>query len=110
MLRIVDNSVTLTRGDSAYINIVPLTPDGEVYELDPADRIYFTLRRSPKRDEGSNPCLIEKTFWENAIKLDPQDTQFLNYGKYFYDVELIFKNGDVSTICSGTFTLTYEIR
>lgn len=110
MLRIVDNSITLTRGDSAYINIVPLTPSGDVYELESTDRIYFTLRRSPKKDNNSNPPLIEKTFWENAIKIDPKDTQFLNYGKYYYDVELIFKNGDISTLCSGTFTISYEIR
>ena len=96
MLRLNGDSIKMTRGDTAYFEITVYTPDGEIYELQKKDRLVFTVRETPKKTSGSPP-LLEKSF------------QDIKYGKYFWDVEIIFANGDVNTVCAGTLTLAYEV-
>lgn len=108
MLRLNGDSIKMTRGDTAYFEITVYTPDGEIYELQKKDRLVFTVRETPKKTSGSPP-LLEKSFQDRTIKLVPEDTNFLKYGKYFWDVEIIFANGDVNTVCAGTLTLAYEV-
>lgn len=105
MLQIIENSITMTRGDSVYFEIVCWTPDKKVYELEIGDKIRYCLRNVPNKN---SPPLLEKVFKDNQIKLDPEDTNFLKYGRYFWDCTLEFNNGDINTIASGDITLTYN--
>ena len=108
MLNINGTDIKMTRGDSVILNMVIYTPDGNVYEMQNGDSLYFTVRELPKKTSDSP--LIEKTFSNNDIKLTPADTMFLKYGRYFWDVTLIFSDGDVNTVASGYITLTYEVK
>ena len=108
MLNINGNSIKLTRGDTAYIEITIYTPTGEVYELQDGDTLQFCIREFPKK-QNNRPPLLNKTFNNRTVKILPNDTNALKYGRYYYDVSLIFANGDINTVCAGDITLTYEI-
>lgn len=108
MLKINANSITFTRGDTAYLNIAIYKPSGDIYQMQQGDEIHFCIREFPKTQNC--PPLIQKTFEDYTIKILPEDTKYLKYGRYFWDATLIFANGDINTICSGDITLTYEIE
>lgn len=107
MLKINGNSIKLTRGDTAYLEITIYTPDGKVYELQKNDKLEFCVREFPKKQQNCPP-LLDKVFEDRTIKINPNDTNFLKYGRYFWDVSLIFANGDINTVCSGDITFVYE--
>lgn len=109
MLQVIDNSIKMTRGDSAYFEIDVYTPEGGIYELQDGDKLHFTVRTHPAKKSNSEPPLIEKTFYNNRIKFVPEDTDFIKYGRYFWDCTLVFANGDINTVCSGDITFTYEV-
>lgn len=108
MLSIKKNSISLTRGDNAIISINIYTPDGKIYELQNGDKIIFCVREQLKHSPSSS-YLLKKEFYNYEINIQPQDTNFLDYGQYLYDCSLILNNGEINTICNGTFTLTGEI-
>ena len=42
----------------------------------------------------------------NQFHIEPEDTKFLSFGKYLYDVELTTASGDVYTVIVPT---TFEV-
>ena len=108
MLSINGNEIKMTRGDTVVLNMTIYTPEGKVYELNSGDKLYFTVKTLPKDEK--TPPLIEKVFTCNDITLEPIDTQFLKYGRYFWDSTLEFADGSINTVASGWLTLGYEVR
>ena len=104
-----DNSIELTRGDSAYIR-VPIflnNGEGDEYFLDPLDKLIFSLKKSISDTEYA---FQKKLTGDNVFHIEPKDTKDLEYGSYRYDVELITKTGDVFTVIPPTsFKLTSEV-
>lgn len=104
-----DNSIELTRGDSAYIR-VPIflnNGEGDEYLLDPMDRLIFSLKKTISDTEYT---FQKKLTGDNVFHIEPVDTKDLEYGSYRYDVELITKAGDVFTVIAPTsFKLTSEV-
>lgn len=92
MLDFNNGNITLTRGDSVYINTVILTPCEEVYEPKEDDKIYFIVSRTKETDllnyinngNNDNSVVIKKEFVNRNIKIKDTDTKFLNKGKYYY--------------------------
>lgn len=107
MLQIKENNIRLTRGDSAFIQLNLYYPDGNPVELEGNFKARFTVRKHPMYN-NSTPPLIQKDF-DNLIEIDPLDTQFMNYGDYLYDVQVIDDKGRVSTVCKGRFILDTEV-
>lgn len=110
MIRVAnDNSIELTRGDSAFIR-VPIflnNGQGDEYFLNPEDRLMLSVKRSIKdEDYAFQKCLKG----ENIFHLLPEDTRTLEYGSYKYDVELITKDGDIFTVIEpSNFKLLSEV-
>ena len=96
MLKIENNFIYLTRGDTAYITI---ELENEDY-FEQGDVVTFSLKRklSNEQYELQKEINIENHLNATVIKLDPQDTANKNTGSYFYDIQLTRTSGDVYTI------------
>lgn len=110
ILEIVNNQITLTKGDTAILNLTIYFPNmEEQYELMDGDIVTFSLTNKTECF-GESKVVIKKDFKQNEIQLKPIDTKYLPCGKYEYDVQLTFKNEDVNTIIGPElFYLTTEI-
>ena len=99
-----DNSIELTRGDTARLT-VPLTDDsGAAYEMQSTDELVMTVKSSVNDD---TPCFQKIVVGSNEIHIKPSDTANLNFGKYVYDVELRISEDDVYTVIEKTM---FKIR
>ena len=96
--------IMLTRGDTFPCTVGITNPDGTPYEMQSGDTARFMLS-----EQAGGPVLITKTLSGGAFQLDPSDTNQLDFGTYFFDVQMTFANGTVDTfIAEGTLTLTDE--
>lgn len=90
-----NNNITLTRGDSASIEVLLENPDGSAYTLQSGDVLLFTVKHNCITEN----IIIQKDISTNAIiNIIPGDTNDLLYGIYFYDVQLTKANGAVHTV------------
>ena len=101
-----DRYVTMTRGDTMSFG---MEIEGLNQDLDTA---YFTCKRNVT--EGA---VFQKSLGDGITKLEankyvvriaPEDTEDLDPGKYFYDLE-IGANGDKFTILKGVLELERDI-
>lgn len=111
-----DNAITLTRGDSMQSEVVIITIDGDEYVPQEGDSLRFALkanRMTVNKGAFINPePLIEKSISTNdlILRLVPEDTKDLPFGKYVYDVELTFADGYVDTFINcAPFDLKPEV-
>ena len=98
MLQVTKNKIQLTRGDTAILSVSITSPDGTEYTLEEGDIIRFTVRKTPK----SGDIFISKTLTEKEIPLSTDDTKHMQFGTYFYDIELTKASGDVDTVIVPT--------
>lgn len=100
--------ISLTRGDTCTVKIDILDQDGVLYEPVEGDHVRFAAK---KGYEKGAPLIVKEIPIDSMIlKLDPEDTKKLDFGKYVYDVELTKKNGDVDTfITKASLTITEEV-
>lgn len=106
MLYIEGNTIRLTRGDTAYLQI-PLTTTDGIYELASED----TLTLSVKKSTRDMDYYFQKVLTGSDIfHIEPSDTAELAFGKYVYDVQLNTSNGDVFTVIPpSTFEVLAEV-
>lgn len=99
-----DGSIRLTRGDTAKLT-VKLKYEGtnDSYIIRPTDKFTLTVKKSVK----DTVALVQKVVvGSNNIKINPEDTQDLAFGKYKYDVQLTTADGEVYTIIDPA---TFEV-
>lgn len=97
--------ILLTRGDTAYINVVVADDAGD-YTPQDGDQIKLTVKKSTADAE----VLIQKTVSDGLVKIEPKDTESLDYGTYVYDCQLTTAAGDVYTFIPPTdFVLQEEV-
>lgn len=96
----------MTRGDTETLKITVFRDDEE-YTLQEGDKLVFTL----KQNTYTKNILLQKLFVDNEIRIEHEDTKDLNYGTYYFDVQLTFANGDVQTVIKPSkFILTDEVN
>ena len=88
-----DNTIHLTRGDTARISLGITSSDGTAYDYS-EDTVVFTVKASTM----SSDALIEKTVTDGVIYLATGDTNGLSYQTYVYDVQLTTAGGDICTV------------
>lgn len=95
-----DNTIRLTRGDTAYLEI-PIVNDitKEEYVISPDDTLTFSVKRSVK---DTNVIFSKTIRGANIIHITPDDTRQCEFGKYKYDVQLTTAEGDVYTVIEPT--------
>lgn len=96
MLTCVNNNISITRGDSAIFALTVKKADGEPYKIGEGDTVIFTVKKSAYDKE----IITQKTVVKGVVTLNPDDTKDLEYGTYYYDVELTQADGFVSTVIS----------
>ena len=103
-----DHAIRMTRGDSAAFQLSIQHADGSTYVPAEGDEILFTVKKNAYVKE----CTLQKNIDPDLmlVKLEPEDTKHLSYGKYFYDVELKMASGDVFTVITySPFLIEEEI-
>jgi len=101
MLRIEDNNIYLTRGDTAVIDI-SLTYDGEPYQMQEGDKLLFAM----KRNVNFNYTVLSREYESQHIELYQADTNSLSFGEYDYSITYIHSGGAVDTFLTGKFYIT----
>lgn len=96
MLTCNNNDISLTRGDSAVLLLKIQKSNESEYELQAGDSVLFTVKKSVYDTD----VIIQKKLTDGAIRLNPDDTKDLEYGTYYYDVELTQSDGFVTTVIS----------
>lgn len=106
MLYIEGQTIRLTRGDTAYLQI-PLTTAVGAYEMAPEDTLTFSVKKNTRDVEYS---FQKKVTGSNNVHILPIDTSALAFGQYTYDVQLDTNDGDVFTVIPpSTFEVLKEV-
>lgn len=103
----IDNSqnIKLTRGDSASFKLT-VKQGTETYDFS-NDLVQFTVKRNVVTEQ----IIIQKTFNNGSIDIEPSDTKDLYYGDLMYDVQIITPLGKVYTVIGPCiFELTDEVN
>lgn len=107
MHTIEGTDITLTRGDTLYVDIT-ITKNGELYIPQEGDTIRFAMKH--KYTDADVLIIKEIPIDTLQLKIEPQDTKNLTMGKtYVYDIELTNQYGDVDTFIIGKFTISKEV-
>lgn len=109
MVSIVNNTITLVRGDTVEIPVTIRTRDGDAYVPSEGDVIRFALKES----YDSDSVLIKKVLSNDdlILRLESCETKGLPARKkpYVYDVELATVNGYVDTFIRGQLIVLEEV-
>ena len=95
MVKVTDNHIEITAGDSAVFDVTIMNGESE-YDYS-NDEVKFGV----KKNFNDATCIIEKDVVDGKVTLEPEDTANLNVGIYFYDVKVVTENGDVCTVISA---------
>lgn len=95
MLTITTEAIHLTRGDNASIIATLRDASGEIYQLQTGDKLMFTLKLNCMTEDK----IIQKNMTSNStLVLEHADTKDLDYGKYWFDIQLTTAGGDIYTV------------
>ena len=104
-----DNTIHLTRGDTARFSIgrIVNTVTNTNYTPTAEDTVTMTVKKTVL---DAAPCVQLIVPGGEALHIKPEDTKALAFGKYVYDVQLTTVDGDVYTIIPPTpFELLKEV-
>lgn len=105
--KVSGTTISLTRGDSLIIQI-SVNQEGKLYEIKPGDKIRFAMKKDL---EDSEPLIMKPIDTQSLqLTIEPQETKKLEFGKYWYDIELTTEDGFVDTfIGPAAFMITKEV-
>lgn len=107
MLRFEDNDIYLTRGDTAYIGLNLTDNSGDSYEIKDGDTVTLSVK---KNIEDENYALQITVPLGEDIYIRPEDTKELEYGRYFYDIQITTAYGEIFTVITKSlFKLEEEV-
>lgn len=112
------NLIALTRGDSCYVMLQILDPDGTAHQLTENEEVSCYFRTAP----NTGQLLFRGTILRNVseeikddlgivlLQIKPEDTRLQPVKKYYWDAQVKFEDtDDVFTFMSGTLKLTDEV-
>ena len=102
------------RGDTHTISLEFIGVNGAINISDAT--VFFTVS-AEKAPADDSAALIEKTITSHTdptagktiITLNPEDTNSIAPGKYWYDVQVKMSNGDVFSLPKDRFVLVSDI-
>lgn len=113
-------TIYLTRGDSLILQVVILRGEPgkeEIYTPEEGDKVRFALKRGIMNPEKTKYLDAKPLITKNIpistliLRLEPEDTKWLDFGTYAYDIEITFANGIVDTfINDAKLVLTPEVH
>lgn len=115
-----NNNITLTRGDTLTLTVTllhevdpvpPATePTIEPYTPEEGDVIRFAVSKRYKAEAGYELKLSKDIPHDTLTFTCSSAETALDYGAYFYDVEITHTDGCVDTFISGTLTIVGEVK
>jgi len=110
MLKITGKQIELTRGDTAFITLIPkIKTYGIPRQLLETDTIIFRLLTRQTLVEI--PCVIDLENNKALLTIEKEDTENITPGNYRYEVELITNNDQHFTfIADQPFILGKELE
>lgn len=105
----------ITRGDYKKFKFQRKDKDNNVI-TDIPEEIYITFKASTYKPAevlfqkrlSTNEIIYDEETSYYSFAINPEDTNELHYGDYYYDIEI--KNGDrPKTINKGILNITYEV-
>lgn len=116
MVIIDKTNISITRGDSAYIDFFVPSILGEPAEISANDTIRCQVRKSPVTGSTVPELVFDGHISYNAEKnsiiwhIRPADTSNLQAGTYVWDAQIEYANGDVYTFVNvSDFTVLPEV-
>ena len=114
MFKIIGQKISLTRGDTANIDLTIQKSTDEKYILTGNDKVYLTVKESASDIEYKFQKVVNyASVLEDGsihIKILPADTKNLEFMEYTYDIELKTTADDVFTIIPNSpFVITPEV-
>lgn len=106
------NSIHLTRGDTAYLQIpiYTLNEDGSLgteYAMSPNDILKLTVKR---RLKDETVAFSKSVIGTNIIHILPEDTRACEFKEYIYDVQIETVDHDIFTVIGPeTFEILPEV-
>ena len=104
MFEIKSGKIIMTRGDTGIINL-NLTHEGEPFKFSEGDKVIFSVKKNLK----DKRCLFSKEAARDTIFIAHEDTENLEPGNYFYDIEIRYNKVQVATIGPGKFIVKYDV-
>lgn len=99
MFEIRGNDIYISRGEAAVLSVTPML-DGEVYTLDPLEKLRLTVFDTTYAD---SKLKIDSALGDVSIKIRSEDTKRL-CGLLGYSVKLVYADGSDKTIIGPTPT------
>ncbi len=111
MLKIDNNKITLTRGDTLTLKLTLTNTDGTEYAPESGDSLRFAI------SEGYEDSAYYALKYEQVIPIDTlsftmlaSETKKLEYKEYNYDIELTHADETVDTIISSQIKIIGEVK
>jgi len=102
-------TISLTKGDTLRVAVHLVNKDTQLeYTPAPGDSLRFAMKKRYSDEE----CVLLKDIDIETLELhlEPSDTSDLQVGRYVYDIQLTFENGDVDTVIPrAQFNLLEEV-
>ena len=105
--------ISMPRGDIRLVRFTVNNPDKTLTDIEFTE-IYFTVKRNYNETRYlfqkrlSTGGIIKLDQGDYQIKIEPQDTQNMTYGKYKFDIELKCTT-ELKETFVGDFELTEEV-
>lgn len=106
-------NINMPRGDLRFIKFAINDVSGHIVDID-LDEIYITF----KKNDDISQYLFQKKLSDDSItkdennyyhfKIEPENTDNLDYGEYVFDIELV-KEGSIKQTSTGILKLTKEV-
>lgn len=104
-------NISMIRGDTEAIKISCKDAQGVDVPLEDGDTLYFTVKTSVSTEEKEMQKVITE-FPDGIayINISPDDTKFMRFRRYYYDIQLTRADGIVKTIIPPSiFTVKGEV-
>ena len=105
--------IALIRGDIDYERFLVKDKDGNLTDVD-FDDVHFTVKKSTKDhtvlfQKKLSAGTIEKLgVGDYQVKINPEDTNNLNYGDYVFDFQVSYQN-EIKKTFVGKFVIDDEV-
>ena len=104
-----DNTIHITRGDTARFAIGPIvnTITNTNYTPTAEDTVTMTIKKTVLQADPFVQLIVPGG---EVLHIKPEDTKAMAFGKYVYDIQITMADGDVYTIIPpATFDLLKEV-
>lgn len=111
MLKVDNNRITITKGDTLSLEIELTEADGSAYQYVEGDMLRFAISEAYEGDINYH-LIYEDSFAADHMNfvMSANETENLRYKTYNYDIELTRSDGTVDTVISSQLVVTGEVE